>query len=161
MRALPQEGRCAVGVVPPPRPSGRPSAGLPRAIPKTLSAPAAGRQSHGGQALPLAKTREKTPRLAFSLYYDAHVKFAAEALIITDTYNWAQWFFPGDLAMQKVFALLWVLMLLGLTGLDREDRRAPPQCLARGATDEPQHRGGGNAAQGLRRVHAVASACLR
>lgn len=50
----------------------------------------------------------------FSLYYDAHVKFAAETLIITDTYTWAQWFFPGDLVMQKVFALLWVVMLLGL-----------------------------------------------
>lgn len=71
----------------------------------------------------------------FALFHDAHAKFAADTLIVTETYNWAQWFFPGDIAMQKVFGLLWVLMLLALLvwtvkiGMRRLNAARPSQLM--------------------------------
>jgi len=49
-----------------------------------------------------------------SMFYEQHVQFAANTLIITETYTWAQLLFPGNLVMQKVFAVFWILMFLGL-----------------------------------------------
>jgi len=73
----------------------------------------------------------------FSLFYDAHVKFAADTLIITETYTWAQAIFPNDIGMQKVFAVLWVLMFLGLLlwtlqlGARRLGAQSPVQLMNR------------------------------
>ncbi len=49
--------------------------------------------------------------LPYTLFYEAHKAFTENTRIL-ETYNWAQLFFPENIAAQKIFAVVWTLALV-------------------------------------------------
>lgn len=50
--------------------------------------------------------------LPFSLFYDAHKAFLEKTIII-EQYTWGQLLFPNTIVAQQIFAVVWILALVG------------------------------------------------